>query len=73
MLGAIEDTDMTASEFQKHRKCYKEYIQILAKTSNNQEAPGSQCAYEKCDFESVRKLLKQTLLKKTCAYLSILY
>ena len=51
MLGAIEDTDMTASEFQKHRKCYKEYIQILAKTSNNQEAAGSQCAFEKCDFE----------------------
>lgn len=58
MLGAIEDTDMTASEFQKHRKCYKEYIQILAKTSNNQEAAGSQCAFEKCDFESVTKLLK---------------
>ena len=60
LLGAIKDVNLIASEFKKHKSCYKFYTSSV---KNNSEP-----SYEKVNFEAVCNVIEDQVIFKSKSF-----
>ena len=60
LLGAIKDVNLIASEFKKHKSCYKFYT---SSAKNNSEP-----SYEKVNFEAVCNVIEDQVIFKSKSF-----
>ena len=57
MIIVVSEAYLTANQFQKHKKCYLDYMRIVIKSSSAAEGKSEETCLENRDYDSILSLI----------------